>query len=758
MAALFTFRPRDIARIAPPLALGLTALALSLAPVPVLAQQRASGTVTDAVQGSPVSTALITLADPRRIAVTDREGRFDLGELPTGRYTITVEALGYRIATVETAFPGGVAVILEPSALRISGVTATATPLRGSGVYQPSSALNQEQLQRRAAVGIGDVIDGQPGVTVRSFGPAPSRPVIRGLDGDRVVMLQNGEKTGDLSETAADHAVSIDPLGVERIEVVRGPASLLYGSSALGGVVNILDRSVPTDWRPGLAGGAAFHGATVNDLLEGSAGAVYGTESWAVTGRGTLRDSDDLRTPGGVLAGSYTRLASGSTGAGVRTANGTAGVAVTLLDHTYGLPDDVDDPREGVLINMERWNVQGRGQWQLPGFIQEVELRGNGGGYFHEEVASALNEDDAIEEDVALDFRTRSLNSSLVMRHGSVGRIAQGAFGLSFQWRDLFNGGDEALSPDGRSLALAGYLFEEIPLRPGVRAQVGLRSELQRLNAISNDRFSPDRGNFTDETRTTVTLAGSMGLHIRPTDEWEVGVQFARAHRAPLVEESFANAAHLSAGTYEIGDPSLKNEIGYGLDVVSRWGSARTQTEVAVFFNQINDFVVLRPTNEIDQRTGYPILRYAGTDARIYGGEASVEFTPTRTVTLGATADLVRAEERDGTRTPLPAIPPARLMLEGRLDPGTWWGGASARFVARQGEVAPEEEDTDGYLLLGLETGVRILDGRGRGGQSIVLRVENLLDAEYRDHLSRVESRALPMPGRNIKLVYRWTF
>ncbi len=215
-----------------------------------------------------------------------------------------VSFMGYSTQTLRLQVPAReseMRIFLRPSFVDMDEVIITASPTGSAVNYQSSQAFNTMEMIRRSGVSLGEMLDGEPGLSSRSFGGGPARPVIRGFDGERLVVLENGERMGDIQSTAPDHAITLDPLGMSRVEVVRGPASLLYGSSALGGVINVFTEDFPTDWENGLHGGAAFQGATNNNLVSQSTGLIYGSEHHAVAGRFIYRTGSDSQTPSGPL-------------------------------------------------------------------------------------------------------------------------------------------------------------------------------------------------------------------------------------------------------------------------------------------------------------------------------------------------------------------------------------------------------------------------------------------------------------------------
>jgi iron complex outermembrane recepter protein len=714
------------------------------------------GLVLEEDTGVPVSGAQVALIPVGRAVLTGADGTFRLEPVAPGIHRLRVTALGYRSAEREVEVgPDGarVELRLERRPFGLPEVVATGTPLRGTGPYQPSQAFGPEELAVRGANSFGEMLDGEPGLAMRSLGPTTGRPVIRGLDGDRVAVLEGGQRMGDMSETAHDHAVAMEPLLADAVEVVRGPASLLYGSSALGGVVNLLRRDIPTAWAPGLSGTTAVQGATVNSLMAGAGSAVYGADAWALSGRASVRESHDFRAPGsptGLLESTHSRLATGGAGWAWRGNGIRGGVALDLHGHVYGVPEGLDDPDEEVEIRSRRRRVTGLLDRHRPGsFVESVELRVAGAHYLQREVETERGPDGTAEVEVPHRFDRRTIDATLVAGHGGLGSVGRGALGASVLASRLTARGEEEFHPDGDDLALAVFTFQEVPVGARVALQGGLRLEHGRARASGNEAF-PD----FSARRTAGTVSGALGVHLRPREGAEVGLQLARAHRTPRLDQLHADGPHIGAARFEVGDPALENELGHGVDVFARYEGRRFHGEAALFRNHIDHFVFPRHTGETDTSSGLPVVRWSASRAVFTGGELSIRVLPLPTVHVRLTGDWVRGAQQEAESTLLPFIPPPRASLGVRYDPGSWWVGSRVRAAAEQGRVPPGQDPTDGYALADLEAGARM----GGGLHTLAVRLDNVMDTVYRDHLSRVDERRFPMPGRNLTVVYRRSF
>jgi len=711
------------------------------------------GHVIDSATGEHIPFINVLVEDTRIGTITDGSGHYMLTNLPEGRHTLLVQGMGYETAHKEfTAVEGRtIEVDMEvvPTHIDLSEIVITASPTASGFSYQPNQAYIGEELQRRSEATFGEMLRSEPGVNMRSFGSMPSRPVIRGLDGDRILVLENGERMGDISETSADHSISLDPLAASRVEVVRGPATLLYGSSALGGVINLMTTDIPDDVETGSSGVFSLQGASVNNMGGGFGRYTYGFDSWATTARFSYRKAGDIQTPEGKLPNTSLENIDGALGFGFDRPNAAGGISLSMANQTFEIPESIDDPDETVEIRMQRQSLQGRLNHQRNAFFDKTQVRFNASRMFQQEVEIEL-EDGIWEEDVELEYEKYTFSSTITAQHKPRGIFDRGAVGLSLYAHSLDVGGDEAYTPGEGRVTMGVFTFQEIPLTNQLRFQAGLRLDFQHTTSLTNELF-PD----IDEQRNAFNYSGSFGLNYRPLEQLEIGGQFARSHRNPIIEELYAFGPHIGAGVFEIGDPDLKDEIGHGGDLFFRYKAGNLELEIAGFVNHFQNFIIFQPTGDVDEDSGYPIFRYEGDEARLMGGEVTLGLKPLDALSLNLGIDYVHGKRIGNGEEYLPFIPPFRFMADVEYDFGDAWVGGKLHTAAKQDRVAPEEDMTDGHTLVGLQAGYRLTTA---GRHVIILRVDNLLDTRYRDHLSRIEDRNFPMPGRNFNLAYRWYF
>jgi iron complex outermembrane recepter protein len=715
------------------------------------------GHVIDAETGEHLPFVNLIIKGTRIGTITDATGHYLLTNLPVGKHTLVTQSLGY--ATAEVEFDAIARTTIEvdikivPTGINLDEIVLTSSPTASGFRYQPDAVFMGEQIQRRSEPSFGEMLNGQPGVAMRSFGSAPSRPVIRGMDGDRILVLENGERMGDIAHTSADHSISLDPLVASRVEVVRGPASLLYGSSALGGVINLMTTDIPDQWDTGITGVVSGQGASMNNMGAGFGRVTWGNLYNATSARFAMRQAGNITTPDGELPGTTMRNFDGAVGWGFNQVNLNGGLSLAVSDQAFEIPESPDDPNESVEIRARKIGLQGRFGRNLNGsFFDQAQLRFNVSKFDQQEVEIEFLENGQTDEETELEYDMLAFSSTLTLQHKPRGVFARGAVGFNLTGQSVDVLGGDIYTPGEQRISLATFTFQEVPLSNQLRFQFGVRLDFNNSRALANESF-PD----VSQSRNTFNYSGSIGLNFRPAEGMEIGGQLARSHRNPMVEELFASGPHLGAGVFEKGNVNLKDEIGHGADIFLKIKRQFLEFELAGFLNDFRNYIIFEPTGLVDEISGYPIFEYIGGEAMLMGGEMSLGVMITQGLIFNTGVDYVNGTRiiDNGANENLPVIPPFRFNNQLEYDFGRGWLGGSLQAVAAQKNVAPEEEITDGYTLLGFQAGYRL---NFNGKHVIILRVTNALDTRYRDHLSRIEDRNFLMPGRNVNLTYRWFF
>jgi iron complex outermembrane recepter protein len=713
------------------------------------------GFVVDAATGTPLVGTLVRVVGLGRQDVAHGNGEFHLFNLPAGRHTVYFERIGYRqeTRTVELARRQTVTlrVELHASALALPGIVVTgmAQASLGEDAVRPVNVLSGQELSRRLDATLAATLQHEPGLSVTSIGPATARPVIRGLGGDRVLVLEDGARTGDLSSTSGDHAVAVEPLTAQRIEVVRGPAALLYGSNAIGGVINVIREEVPSSLPDRPTGVLSVQGQSVNDGLSAAASATAASEGYVVRGETSFRSAGDMRTPHGTLDNTDLRTFAFASGLSRVTGRGHAGIAYRYYDNAYGIPGGfVGSHPEGVDIELRRHSVHGEAHMRRGlGPFDVLDLDFKYTNYYHRELEAA--------DIVGTEFGLLTTALEAVFRHGARGPFAAGAAGTRFSWQDFVAGGATDTPPTVEWSA-AAFVLEEMDAG-AVRLQGGARVDWHRIVPAAMEAVL-DIGEV--RTREFASVSGSLGALFRITPVVAAGASVARAYRTPEPGELFSQGPHLAAYSYEVGNPDLDAETGVGLDFFLRLTARRATGEAAVFRNALNNYIYYRDTGAVS-RTGLPIYQATGADAVLIGAEGSASAELLRHFVLSGVISWVRGTLTSDDR-PLPMMPPLHGMLGARYEQPRYFAGIAWRGVAAQNRVASEEFETatPGYKTADADFGYR-WTALGRA-HSLTVRVDNLADAVVYDHLSRIRDRQTgaraPGPGRSAGLVYRLVF
>lgn len=638
-------------------------------------------------------------------------------------------------------------------------VVVTANPL-GSDLFDlvaPVSVISGERLQLQMQPTLGEIVNTLPGVNSSYYGPNASRPVIRGLDGDRVQILQNGMASFDASGTSVDHALPIDTLTLRRIEVVRGPATLLYGPTAIGGVVNVIDTRIPSEPVDGVTGGVDGRYASPANERAGAAFLEFGTEQGLqLHVDGFTRKTDDLRIPGYAWSpqlratlpaddqGPYGRLpnsASDSNGGSAGVAyvgnKGFAGASYTQFDSDYGTVAEED-----VTIKMKSKRLDAAGQWRTPvGGIKSVDVRFSDTRYEHTEYEGS---------DPGTTFKNDGWQARVDVVHDPIGRF-EGAFGVQAVDFDFSALGTEGFLPPTHTQSWAAFVYEEAKWNAW-KLQLGARYDWTRVGAEDDARFGPAL------TRTFNSGALSLGVSYALAADWALVGSATYTARPPNYQELFADGPHVATGLVAIGDRNLGLERSVGFDLSVRKKGTGWSGSVTAFYNRFRNYISLYDTGEIDPEDDLPVYVYRQSAAEFYGIEAEAkvalgEYGPGR-FDLELIADYLWAANTD-LDMPLPRISPVRVGGALVYTANRWDARVDLLRTQAQDRVASNELPTDGYTMLDASFTWRL--SQDRFGLMAFVKGTNLLDQDARNHVSYLVNIA-PMAGRGVTVGVRGTF
>jgi iron complex outermembrane recepter protein len=744
----------------------LMAVAFSLVAIPGLSAAEGlgdppislSGRVTSN-RGEPLSEVRVSVAEASRTTTTDADGHYELSNLPGGTFSVSFAAIGYAPEARRITLRAGadtLNVTMRPSVVELTELQVTATPLATTPLTspQPTAVLGGTDLRVAQAPTLGETLEGTAGVHNLSTGPGIGKPVIRGLTSNRVLVLDDGVRL-ETQQWGDEHGPNLSTAEADRIEVIRGPASVLYGSDALGGVINVVQKELPDAiGRPAFAGGSfsALYNSNNRQpdgtlLLQGASGGLGF--------RGTIsgHTSSDVRTPDYTLWNSGDRAGTGSAAIGYRGNWGSVRGTYTYRDERIELTD-----ADSLGTPLQRINEQrGRVDATLPLGINRLEATAS------YEQNRRREFDDEASSDVALGLLSRNWLADVKLHHAPLGNLA-GVIGLS-GWRTTFEKfGEETLIPDNQANNFGAYVFEQ--LEAGRWSfSAGARYDYRHLDVTADDQLG-----VAAQTRTYNSLSGNLGILYRVAEPVALVLNFGRGLRAPSAFDLFSNGVHEGTVAFERGDPNLKNETSFNADLAVRVQSRTVSLEVGAFANVIQDFIFTEPVpDEIDPESGFQVFQTTQGDATLLGFESAFDIHPTPFLHLHATADYVHGQNTT-TNNPLPSMPPFRATYTARLEGSRSKLFSSLYFSlggetnARQGRLDPAEAEffseafdgagyqSEAYTLVNFGAGFGVSAGRRPVRFDFTLR--NALNKAYADFLSRIKTNALN-PGMGRALIAR---
>lgn len=690
-------------------------------------------------------------------------------------------ALQLILGTLVIPVPALAAEAAMQDAKTLDAVQVVAIGEDQSRIAAPYSVVSGDDLQASGAATLGEALNGLPGVHADTFGSGSSRPVIRGQVGPRVKVLSDSASVLDASDISPDHAVTVDPLLGERVEVLRGPATLLYGGGAIGGVVNVLDNRIPTRLpEGGLEGRLALRGNTVAG--EKAAAAAVSAQAGAhlvLHAEGSYRDADSYKSRGwdeSRVDGTFAESRNASAGLSWVTDNGYLGLAYSWREDDYGLPghsheyegchphgsalhcgshdhDDGDDhdhdhdhAHEDVpVINLVSKRVDLRGEYRDPfAGISRIRLRASHTDYRHDEID---------EGEVTTAFANKGYEGRVEVEHAPIGDWT-GVFGVQHSDTRFSAEGVEAFLPQVDTRSTGVFLVEHFEPSEQWHFEIGARHEWLEHRPVDDPRNRP---RFDD---TATSFSGAAIWEFRP----DVSLTFSAAHseRLPHAQELYARGIHMATNTYECGllphaltcggaanDAPFGKESSRNLELMLRKSVGDLTFSVGGFSNDIDDYIHART---LDQYEDFRLIKYSQRDAEFRGWEAEVDYRFNDVLSAGVFADLVHARFADGGGN-VPRIPAARVGGRVNVDLDAFSGEVELYHVSRQDDIADFESATPGHDMLNLTLDYRIGDGRAR----LFLRGANLLDEKVWNHTSFLAS-AVPLPGRNLSVGLTYDF
>ncbi|CAN5491989.1 TonB-dependent receptor [soil metagenome] len=664
----------------------------------------------------------------------------------------------------------------DAAAPSLKEVTVTGNPLGATELIAPTDKLQGDALLLRSDSTLGETLNNMPGVSSSYFGPNASRPIVRGQDGDRIRILQNGGTAPDASALSYDHAVPVDALVTERIEVLRGPSALQYGGSAVGGVVNVIDNRIPSEPLNGFGGRADLGYATGNKEKSGGVVLEGGNDRYALHVDAFDRKSDDVSVPIDLecakpgspglarkICNSANSAHGGAIGGTLFFDQGWIGASASTYRSTYGTVAEDD-----VTIGMQSDRYALEGEWRPGGFFTSVHTKLSHTDYRHTEYEGA---------EAGTTFANKSDDLRIEARHQKIGNV-EGLIGFTSERSRFSADGEEAFAPHSRTQSNALFLHEELGTSWG-RLSFGARTEQTKVTSFGYPD-DPSITRFATGDRSFNPHSAAFGALVNVAPQWQLTSNLAYTERAPKDYELFANGPHVATAAWELGDDTLQKERSLGLDVGAQWKSGANTARVNAYVTRFRNYIGLTATgNQLDEEGALAApgaddtlaeYVYGGVRARFTGIEASGNLrllgvdgfsraADGSTLDLEWRGDLVRATNTD-TGEPLPRISPVRVGGTLVYGNGPWGARFGFDSYAAQHRVPAEgDRETSGYTLWNAAFTYRMK--AGSANLTWYARLDNLtnrLAYSATSILTTTVYPAAPLPGRSLKVGLRATF
>jgi iron complex outermembrane receptor protein len=631
-------------------------------------------------------------------------------------------------------------------------VIVTASPFAKSieAVNKPVNLLSGDELKNASAATLGETLNGQLGVSSASFGPGVGLPIIRGQSDNRVKVMQDSIGSMDASAASPDHAVTLEPLLANKIEVLRGPAALRYGSGAIGGVVNVLDNRIPSELPDAISGGFELRNASANDETVGVGSLNAAAGDFAFHIDGVKRNSKDLEIPGyaqkmpqdlataskGFILNTDAESTSGTLGVSYISGEDFIGMSVNTLDNNYGIPSDGD---ELVRIDMHqtRYDIKGELNNPFDGF-QKISARLGHNDYEHTEMENG---------EAGTKFTNDAYEGRIELIHNPLDVFNMnwnGALGLQVAESNFAAIGEEAFIPESDIRSLGFFIVEETK-HGDWTYEIGARGDTQKITPKAGQL--PLTGSSI--SHDSLNLSATTTWHFTQDQQFSLGL--AQSQRAPSIEELFANGPHPATGSYLMGDETLNEETSTNIELGYHWHGDKIQFSSNIFYNRINDFIYAENLNEIiDDLNGYQYTQ-ANATFRGFETEVKIQFHPQWNLRLFS--DNVRATLDDGGD--LPRITPARVGGSLDFNLNRWSANISATHVAKQNHAGDDESETDSYNRL--DARVDYTFNNAGTDYTLFAKATNLTNADIRNASSYLRDIA-PEAGRSVQLGVRVKF
>ena len=711
------------------------------------------GYVLDAETKVPIPFVYVHIEELNRTSSTDENGYFSIQNVPVGEIQITAHRLGYKTKSLsfEHQNPESsteLEILLTATLLSSQSIEITAdASVNGAHLINVSEKIYGDDLRQEMGATISQTLSNVSGFSQRTMGSTPSRPIIRGLGDERLLILEDGINSGDVSDQSPDHSVTVESSTTQEIEIARGPTALAYGANAVGGIVNIVSNKISSTIPQNISGSFSISGETVNTGGSTSAFISIPLNNFVINTNIAGRTNLDTKTPIGDVKNTYSNTLSTSLGMSYVKDWGFIGASFSYYDTEFGIPPDPAGHPDGVVLDMQKYQYVLKAEYIIDNdFLKVWETDFSINNYHHIEFEAT--------DLIGMEFGLVTTNFKSKISHSQLGIFEKGTFGISLEYEDYAVTG--ASTPNSNSFSMGAFILEEKDFN-NVHLEMGLRIDHVTNAPQINDPES-NIGNI--RTRHFTALSSSVSAIYPFTDNIHIGASLLHSFRAPSLEELYSEGPHLAVYTFEIGNPDLEAERGIAKELFLAYNNKNTVLKSAIYHNGFSNYLYAQDTGiKNNKNPDLNNYQFVGVEAQLYGFEISVEqqffnnflFKGSMNYTVGQQNVSVS----NSNQVPLPLIPPLALKSSIKYSRNSFSIGSRLTYNATQNELGEFETPTESFVLLDGFASLRIHSGELL--HTLSFNATNVTNVTYRNHLSIIKDLN-PEAGRNFSLLYRLYF
>ncbi|MGB9696660.1 MAG: TonB-dependent receptor [Ignavibacteria bacterium] len=699
--------------------------------------------------GKSIDSVMVNLLELKKVTYTNLQGRFTFVNIEAGSYTISFEHPRFNEIRKSVIITSDLDTInIEITLLPKEYVTPTIEvkekieKSRFDELLELTNTIEGQQLERKLSTTIATTLKDEIGISIRSMGPAPSRPVYRGLSSDRILITEDDIKTNDLSATSPDHAVTIETFNIKRIEIIRGPRVLLKTSTSVGGIVEAIRNEIPLELTPEVSTYSGFYFESANQGYLYSVNAEIPLfQTVQLNGEVTRRKTEDLKTPIGTLRNSSINNINYCFGGSLIKNDFLVGMSFRSYTNNYGIPGgfigahpfgvNIDMTKDQFIIKLLKKDISQK--------IKSLSFDFSRSYYNHKEFEAA--------NIIGAEFAVTDYIGFLTLDYKVNNKMNTGTITSGVELRD-FNVGAYVFTPPSKLLNFNIATYHNFQFPFNISLEISLRYDYNYINPNPRNPFS-NIGFISSRVFNIYSLSGTIIKDF--TEHLGLGINLSKSSRIPTIEELYSEGPHLASYSYEIGNPYLESERGIGTELFVQYKYDQLSGILSFFRNDFGYYIIPRATGQINYATLLPIYKTFGTPALLYGLEfqndirlgSALKWKNSFSYTFG------KIKETD---SPLPMIPPAKGITGIEYKVAKFTVGINCEYAFAQNRTDEFEQPTKGYAIFNLYS--QLLLQTGRFIHNLSLSIDNLLNKEYRNHLSRVKS-IMPETGFNFRITYK---